>query len=72
MNYAENLLSRSDDGIAVTFAREDALVFGSSFQNKRIRHVSWRELRSEVTRWAAALRIEGVSVGDRVAGASQT
>ncbi|KAL5520210.1 hypothetical protein ACEPAG_9423 [Sanghuangporus baumii] len=67
LNYAENLLSRADDGIAITFAREDALAHGNSFENRRIQHVSWRELRIDVARWVAALRAEGIRVGDRVA-----
>ncbi|KAL5479092.1 hypothetical protein ACEPAI_2380 [Sanghuangporus weigelae] len=67
LDYAENLLSRSDDGIAITFAREDALAHGNSFENQRIQHVSWRELRIDVARWVAALRAEGIRVGDRVA-----
>ncbi|OCB88499.1 acetoacetyl-CoA synthetase [Sanghuangporus baumii] len=67
LNYAENLLSRSDDGIAITFARENALAHGNGFENRRIRHVSWRELRIDVAKWAAALRAEGIRFGDRVA-----
>ena len=60
MNYAENLLSRNDDGIAITAARESG----------EVQNVSWRELRRLVAEVAAGLRNAGISVGDRVAGAS--
>ena len=59
LNYAENLLSRKDDGIALTEATEDG----------RIVNVSFRELNERVRSMAAALRVAGLKVGDRVAGA---
>jgi acetoacetyl-CoA synthetase len=58
LNYAENLLRRDDDQPAIVFRGED----GSR------RDLSWMQLRREVARLAAALRREGVGVGDRVAG----
>lgn len=60
LNYAENLLSRNDDSIAVTAARETG----------DAQHYSWRELRRQVAEVAAGLRNSGVRVGDRVAGMS--
>ena len=58
LNFAENLLRRRDDTPALIFRRED----GAG------RSLSWRELDSLVFALAAALRAEGVGVGDRVAG----
>lgn len=60
LNYAENLLSRNDDSIAVTAARETG----------DAQHYTWRELRRLVAEVAAGLRRSGVRVGDRVAGMS--
>ncbi|EPQ56899.1 acetoacetate-CoA ligase [Gloeophyllum trabeum ATCC 11539] len=57
LNYAENILFRNDDGIAVTAAREFGLV----------EHYSFRQLRGHVRRMAAAMRAHGLRVGDRVA-----
>lgn len=58
LNYAENLLARTDDGIAVTTSGESGIVVDYSF----------RQLRSMVREMAAALRANGLRVGDRVAG----
>ncbi len=58
LNFAENLLSRNDD--------TDALVFWGEAEARR--RMSWRELRAEVSRIAAALEGLGVQAGDRVAG----
>jgi acetoacetyl-CoA synthetase len=58
LNYAENLLYRSDDAIAVTAAGESGVVINYSF----------RQLRHLVSRMAAALRVNGLQPGDRVAG----
>ncbi|KAF8197872.1 acetoacetyl-CoA synthetase [Pholiota molesta] len=58
LNYAENLLIRKDDGTALTEANESGV----------IAHVSYRELNARVREMAAALRINGLNVGDRVAG----
>ncbi|MFZ5623523.1 MAG: acetoacetate--CoA ligase [Gemmatimonadota bacterium] len=58
LNFAENLLRRDDDGVAIVFWNEEG----------RQRQLSFRELRSEVAAIAAALEAEGVGEGDRVAG----
>lgn len=58
LNYAENLLIRKDDGTALTEANESGVTV----------HVSYRELNARVREMAAALRINGLNVGDRVAG----
>ena len=58
LNYAENLLRRSDDGAAIIFRGED----GSR------RELSWAALQAEVARLAGAFHRAGVGVGDRVAG----
>ncbi len=58
LNYAENLLARRDDGIAVTTTGESGVVVDYSF----------RTLREMVREMAAALRVNGLRVGDRVAG----
>lgn len=58
LNYAENLLQRNDDAIAVTSGGELGIVV----------HTSFRELRTRVAEMAAGLRAAGVGAGDRVAG----
>ena len=58
LNFAENLLRRTDDGPALIFNGE----------NQVHRTVSARELRREVGRFADALRRAGIQAGDRVAG----
>ncbi|MBX2826500.1 MAG: acetoacetate--CoA ligase [Gammaproteobacteria bacterium] len=58
LNYAENLLKRSDD--------HDALVFQGEDQVRRV--LSFAELHREVAATAQALRELGVVKGDRVAG----
>ena len=57
-NYAENLLHRRDDGVALTEAGESGVVI----------HITFRELYQRVRLMAAALRVNGLKVGDRVAG----
>ncbi|CCL98680.1 uncharacterized protein FIBRA_00682 [Fibroporia radiculosa] len=57
LNYAENVLHRQDDAIACTAARETGSV----------EHYSFRQLRLLVKEMAAALRVNGVISGDRVA-----
>ncbi|KAI0730268.1 hypothetical protein C8Q72DRAFT_793910 [Fomitopsis betulina] len=57
LNYAENLLQRSDDGIAVVAARESG----------DVKRYSFRQLRDMVRRLSAALRASGITTGDRVA-----
>lgn len=58
LNFAENLLSRRDDGDAIVFRAED----------KVARRMSWATLYDLVSRLRQALRAEGVVAGDRVAG----
>jgi acetoacetyl-CoA synthetase len=58
LNYAENLLWRKDDGIALTAISEIG----------PIRDYSYRELNRKVAEMAASLRVNGLSTGDRVAG----
>lgn len=57
LNFAENLLRRDDDGPAIIFRGED----GSR------RELSWRALNREVAALAAAMKADGIGVGDRVA-----
>ncbi len=58
LNYAENLLAGGGEGPAVIVHTE----------NGERQEVSWRELRSQVSRLQQALRELGVGPGDRVAG----
>jgi len=70
MNYTENVLGRGDiDGIAITAAREFSYSSPDPKHNN-ILHYSWRQLRAMVREMAAALKVLGVGVGDRVAGQS--
>ncbi|TCD70349.1 hypothetical protein EIP91_003701 [Steccherinum ochraceum] len=57
LNYAENLLCHDGDAIAVTAARESG----------EITHYSFRQLRNMVRDMAAAMRVNGLQTGDRVA-----
>lgn len=54
------MLVRTDDGIAITASGESGVVVDCSF----------RELREQVRRMAAAMRASGLKPGDRVAGMS--
>lgn len=58
INFAENLLRRRDDALAIVFRGE----------NKVERKLSFRELYDAVSRLRQALRAAGVEAGDRVAG----
>lgn len=58
MNYAENLLRRRDDSIAIIEANE----------NQVITNYTYRQLWKKVEDLAAAFRANGLQVGDRVAG----
>ncbi|KAG5728825.1 hypothetical protein E4T56_gene4266, partial [Termitomyces sp. T112] len=58
LNYAENLLWHNNDRIACTASGESGKVTDYTF----------RELRELVKNMAAALRVNGLQVGDRVAG----
>ena len=60
LNYAENLLWRTDDGIAITEANETGHIVSYSY----------RELRELVRKFATALKLHGLQPGDRVAGPS--
>ena len=57
LNFAENLLRRSDNGEAIVFRGED----------KVVTRLTWAELGALVSRAQQALRAAGVGVGDRVA-----
>ena len=57
LNFAENLLRRSDNGEAIVFRGED----------KVVTRLTWAELDALVSRAQQALRAAGVGVGDRVA-----
>ena len=58
LNYAEHLLRRSDDKLALVSRTESGAT----------RRLSYAELRKEVGRCASALRRLGIGPGDRVAG----
>ncbi|OAX39780.1 acetoacetate-CoA ligase [Rhizopogon vinicolor AM-OR11-026] len=57
LNYAENILYRNDDAIACTAGNELGIV----------KHYTFRQLREMVRKMAAAMRANGLKVGDRVA-----
>ena len=57
LNYAENLLRRRDDTVAMFFRAEDQVEYS----------MSWRELHDQVASVAAWLRQQGLQPGDRVA-----
>ena len=57
LNFAENLLRQRDDSTAIVFWGEEQLKS----------QVTWAELYAEVSRFAQALRAQGVKPGDRVA-----
>ena len=57
LNFAENLLRRHDEEVAIVFRGEDKLS----------RHMSWAELTALVSRMQQALEALGVKKGDRVA-----
>jgi acetoacetyl-CoA synthetase len=58
LNFAENLLRRRDDAIAIVFRGED----------RAHSTLTYSDLYDQVGRLAQALRSEGVVAGDRVAG----
>ena len=61
MNFAENLLRRDDDGVAIEFASEGG-------DERYRRSLSWRALNRQVAAVASRLREQGIRPGDRVAG----
>jgi acetoacetyl-CoA synthetase len=58
LNYAENLLRRRDDGIAII----------SEGEHKKPRYWTYSQLATEVAKLQGAMRAMGIGVGDRVAG----
>jgi len=58
LNFAENLLRRRDDGMAIIFKGEE----------RPLRTLTHAELSAAVAGFAAGLRREGIRPGDRVAG----
>ena len=58
LNFAENLLRRRDDQLAVVFRGEDVVE----------RKLSYKKLYEKVSRLSQAMRNMGVKPGDRVAG----
>jgi acetoacetyl-CoA synthetase len=57
INYAENLLRRKDDGVAIIFRNEKS----------EERSLTFKQLHDAVSRWQQALQEAGVGQGDRVA-----
>ncbi|THU92452.1 acetoacetate-CoA ligase [Dendrothele bispora CBS 962.96] len=57
LNWAENILQRNDDGIACTATGESNFITDYSF----------KQLRGMVREMAAAMRVQGVGIGDRIA-----
>ncbi len=58
LNFAENLLRREDDAVALMVRGED----GRSID------ISYRELKISVAKLAAYMREQGITKGDRIAG----
>ena len=58
MNFAENLLRRRDDAVAIIFRGEDQVK----------QELTFGQLYDAVSQVAQGLRDEGVTIGDRVAG----
>ncbi|MCE9508413.1 MAG: acetoacetate--CoA ligase [Alphaproteobacteria bacterium] len=58
INFAENLLRRRDDGVAMVFRGEDRIE----------RSVTYKELYDQMSQLRQALQALGVGAGDRVAG----
>ena len=61
LNYAEHVFRDRDDGAV-------AIRFDGETRDGGVGTVTWGELRALTARLAAALRAEGVGVGDRVVG----
>ncbi|KAJ3321321.1 hypothetical protein HDV06_004425 [Boothiomyces sp. JEL0866] len=58
INYAQNLLKRTDDGIAIIATSE----------TDKVRQLSFEQLRAAVLKCADSLRKSGIKKGDRIAG----
>ena len=58
LNFAENLLRRRDDAIAVCFRGED----------RKVSSITFADLYARVAELVQALRVAGIEPGDRVAG----
>tara|TARA_B110000858_G_scaffold3502_1_gene4061 strand:+ start:33598 stop:35538 length:1941 start_codon:yes stop_codon:yes gene_type:complete len=58
LNFAENLLRRSDDSIAIYFRAEDQVEYS----------LTWSQLQTQVASVATWLKTQGLEPGDRVAG----
>ncbi|MCP4909993.1 MAG: acetoacetate--CoA ligase [Bacteroidetes bacterium] len=57
LNFAENLLKRNDDHVALIFRGEDTVK----------REITYKQLNEEVRRVAAGFKNMGVKIGDRIA-----
>ncbi|KIW79432.1 acetoacetate-CoA ligase [Fonsecaea pedrosoi CBS 271.37] len=58
LNYAENLLCRTDDGVAIRYLHEQNL--------DSPREVTWKELNETVRQFSDAMRASKISTGDVV------
>ena len=58
VNYAENMLRRRDENVAIIFRNE----------REEERELTHKEFYDRVSQWVQALRAQGVGKGDRVAG----
>ncbi|MES2206386.1 MAG: acetoacetate--CoA ligase, partial [Pseudomonadota bacterium] len=58
LNYAENLLRRSDNSVAIVFQAE----------NQPERTLTWQELNQQVSSVQQFLKSQGVGIGDHIAG----
>ena len=57
VNYAENMLSGNNEGLAIVFKSED----------KIRKELTWKDLKIQVATMASFLKNNGVSKGDRIA-----
>ena len=63
LNYAENMLKKRDDDLAIVFRGE----LSNTSQKKDI-HYTYKELYKQVSLWQNAMRHTGIKKGDRIAG----
>ncbi|KAF7321978.1 Acetoacetyl-CoA synthetase [Mycena kentingensis (nom. inval.)] len=66
LNYAENLLNRRDDSVAVIAGSEPRRLPSGAFKFPRVEY-TYKQLHALVRQMASALRAHGVVEGDRVA-----